>query len=85
MSRNEPLFALSCATCDTCDTLPHEDRDKKTISDWTSLKGVWRERVPKNGTLAVIGQFGERNVVRMSAAVLLGERCVTSKKPSFKT
>ena len=28
----------------------------------------------------MIGQFGERNVVRMSAAVLLGERCVTSKK-----
>ena len=34
----------------------------------------------ENGTRAVIGQFGERNVVRMSAAVLLGERCVTSKK-----
>ena len=32
------------------------------------------------GTRAVIGLFGERNVVRMSAAVLLGERCVTSKK-----
>ena len=28
----------------------------------------------------MIGQFGEGNVVRMSAAVPLGERCVTSKK-----
>ena len=26
----------------------------------------------------MIGQFGERNVVRMSVAVLLGELCVTS-------
>ena len=44
------------------------------------MQRVWREKVPKNGTRAVIGKFGERNVVRMSAAVLLGERCVTSKK-----
>ena len=43
------------------------------LSDWTSLKRwVWREKVPKNGTRAVIGQFGERNVVRMSAAVSFG-------------
>ena len=59
--------------CVACDILTREDRDKKTIFDWTSLKRrVWREKVPENGTQAVIGQFGERNVVRVSAAVLLG-------------
>jgi len=55
------------------------------ISDWTSLKWRnWREKVLENGTKAVIGPAMERNVVRLSAAVSLGERCVTSQKTAAK-
>ena len=44
------------------------------MSDWTSFKGgIWRENVLQSETEDVIGQFRERNVVWIWAAVSLGE------------
>ena len=53
-----------------CFVFAKQGHDKKTVSYWTIR--VWRERVPKNGTLPMIGQYRERNAVQMSAAASFG-------------
>ena len=50
----------------------------KTISDWTIR--IWRERIPKNGTLPMIGQYKERNLVRCQQPLLLDGALRNSSK-----
>ena len=87
MSRTEPLcaslvfLAVSWAEVFLLPIVqPKQNKIIKTQSSLPRSRFLDVTQRSSKETRAVISQFGERNVVPMSAAVSLGERCVTSKK-----